>query len=375
MKNTLFRAIQEKRRWSSQSNFGSIDAAIFSEDGKGRSAEALLWGTGYAAEKDYGQARFVAVWERPKGDQYGNGYLLFRDGPSILFVVVPIDVFEQIERDHKDLSFTEIVDQAEAIVKASSNVWELSKKNIHHYQSSGSVNQFQGSDSVEGDVSGWSNDELRASVAAYIEMQQKYQAGETFVKKHYYSTLAKQFGRTEKAFEYRMQNISYVLSLMGCGWLEGLKPAKNVGALVAAKIERYINELKERPETPIVAFEIQVREELNKNNVPRPVGSKAPTKTVVTTTQYERDPKVKAWVIQQVGNCCERCNGVAPFEDDVGLPFLELHHLRRLADGGSDTVSNAVLLCPNCHRELHYGANRLVLIEDMYRRINRLHKE
>jgi 5-methylcytosine-specific restriction enzyme A len=38
-----------------------------------------------------------------------------------------------------------------------------------------------------------------------------------------------------------------------------------------------------------------------------------------------------------------------------GTPFLEVHHLRTLADGGSDRVSNAVALCPNCHRQMHYG--------------------
>ncbi|WP_444959398.1 HNH endonuclease [Microbulbifer sp. ZKSA002] len=38
-----------------------------------------------------------------------------------------------------------------------------------------------------------------------------------------------------------------------------------------------------------------------------------------------------------------------------GEPFLEVHHLRRLADNGSVTITNAVALCPNCHREFHYG--------------------
>jgi len=46
---------------------------------------------------------------------------------------------------------------------------------------------------------------------------QRHQAGKPFVKKSYYRELAARFGRTAKAFEYRAQNISHVLSLQGGG--------------------------------------------------------------------------------------------------------------------------------------------------------------
>ena len=61
----------------------------------------------------------------------------------------------------------------------------------------------------------WSKEELHAAVDAYIEMQRKERKGEPFTKKNYYENLAAKFGRTEKAFEYRMQNISYVMTLLG----------------------------------------------------------------------------------------------------------------------------------------------------------------
>ncbi|MFC1652495.1 HNH endonuclease [Planctomycetota bacterium] len=38
--------------------------------------------------------------------------------------------------------------------------------------------------------------------------------------------------------------------------------------------------------------------------------------------------------------------------------FLEVHHLFRLADDGPDIPDNVAAICPNCHRELHYGADR-----------------
>ena len=42
---------------------------------------------------------------------------------------------------------------------------------------------------------------------------------------------------------------------------------------------------------------------------------------------------------------------------------------------GSDTIGNAVALCPNCHRELHYGANKLELREAIYHKLPRLVRE
>ena len=39
-------------------------------------------------------------------------------------------------------------------------------------------------------------------------------------------------------------------------------------------------------------------------------------------------------------------------------PYLESHHIATLAEGGPDTPENTAALCANCHRELHYGAER-----------------
>lgn len=47
------------------------------------------------------------------------------------------------------------------------------------------------------------------------------------------------------------------------------------------------------------------------------------------------------------------CGEEAPFYDKNKEPYLEEHHVKRLADGGSDTMDNVVAVCPNCHRKLH----------------------
>ena len=94
----------------------------------------------------------------------------------------------------------------------------------------------------------WTEAELTASVEAYLAMQARQQLKESFTKKEVYRALADRFGRTSKAFEYRMQNISYVLSLLQRPWISGLPPAKNVGTNVAQKIEEILAKAESRPE-------------------------------------------------------------------------------------------------------------------------------
>jgi 5-methylcytosine-specific restriction protein A len=71
--------------------------------------------------------------------------------------------------------------------------------------------------------------------------------------------------------------------------------------------------------------------------------------------RYQRNPDVVAAVLERANGHCERCRNPAPFLRSDGTPYLEVHHSIGLADGGPDTVANALALCPNCHRELHYG--------------------
>lgn len=123
-------------------------------------------------------------------------------------------------------------------------------------------------------------------------------------------------------------------------------------------------------------FDDEVKELLKQKHLPQPRGVVTPSKRVVTTTNIARDPKVKAWLLQNnVDFKCECCQEVAPFFLSDRTPFFEVHHLKRLADDGSDRVSNAVVICPNCHRELHHGPKSSSLLEDLYGRIGRLARE
>ena len=78
-----------------------------------------------------------------------------------------------------------------------------------------------------------------------------------------------------------------------------------------------------------------------------------PEKSHVNTTVYNRDPVIAAAVKERAKGKCDLCGHPAPFNNTNGFPYLEEHHLIRLADGGDDSVDNAVALCPNCHRKMH----------------------
>jgi len=83
---------------------------------------------------------------------------------------------------------------------------------------------------------------------------------------------------------------------------------------------------------------------------------KIPESRTATTTVYQRNPDVVAEVLSRANGFCEACRNEAPFiKRSNGLPYLEVHHRIRLADGGEDTIENTTAVCPNCHRQAHFG--------------------
>jgi 5-methylcytosine-specific restriction protein A len=253
---------------------------------------------------------------------------------------------------------------------------------------------------AEGKGKPWSDEELRASVEAYLDMQHKVETNEKFTKSSYYKALAEKYGRTVKSFEFRMQNISAVLQSMGRDPLAGLRAKENVGPENRPKLERMIRELSTPVVGPTAAVSPapviapiaaptnaappistmlpveQKRATYNVTRVPmsKPAGVAKPKKKPDSETapQYERDMEVKSWVLWVANGHCECCGTPAPFSTDKGEPYLEIHHVRQLAHGGPDTPENAVAVCPNCHRELHYGMGSVALRERLYEQVERL---
>lgn len=84
--------------------------------------------------------------------------------------------------------------------------------------------------------------------------------------------------------------------------------------------------------------------------------SPKPETIKVISRAFCRNPDVIAEVLSRAAGKCETCGRDAPFvRKSSGTPYLEVPHEIPLGQGGDDTVENAVALCPNCHREEHFG--------------------
>lgn len=85
-------------------------------------------------------------------------------------------------------------------------------------------------------------------------------------------------------------------------------------------------------------------------------------KTTSTITERKqliriRNEAVRVYVQRRAEGVCECCELPAPFSRPNGTPYLEPHHIRRLADGGPDHPRWVAAICPNCHRRIHSGVD------------------
>jgi len=80
-------------------------------------------------------------------------------------------------------------------------------------------------------------------------------------------------------------------------------------------------------------------------------------RAIAKRTVYERSRDIRTYVLARANGHCEACSRPAPFVTISGIPYLEPHHIRRLGDGGPDDPCFMGAVCPNCHREIHHGAN------------------
>lgn len=82
-----------------------------------------------------------------------------------------------------------------------------------------------------------------------------------------------------------------------------------------------------------------------------PLGSDGAPRYEKTVSGVKRDPAVRRAVIVRARSKCEHCGDSRPY-----IGFLDVHHI--LGAEKSDRVWNCVALCPNCHRDAHFSADR-----------------
>ncbi|WP_085706766.1 HNH endonuclease signature motif containing protein [Pseudomonas sp. B35(2017)] len=227
--------------------------------------------------------------------------------------------------------------------------------------------------------SDWTVFEIEAAVDAYLKMLEQELAGQKFNKAHENRALRASAlpTRTKGSVEFRMQNISRVLMTMDRQPIKGYKPAKNVGPKVEHWIRDALADRGVQPGNPTVPTADEETLERRAAALQKlefkepPKGIKKPKKAENSRTVFVRDPGVRAWVRNEANGHCEGCGEPAPFHK-FDLPFLEVHHVKPLADKGSDQITNAVALCPNCHRRCHHSNDREVFTEKLYQRVKRL---
>lgn len=90
-------------------------------------------------------------------------------------------------------------------------------------------------------------------------------------------------------------------------------------------------------------------------------------RTAITNT-FVRKPEVRQAALRRAGGRCEHCGDIGFIMLD-GMVFLETHHVIPLSEGGPDAVSNVAALCPNHHREAHFGAKRAAIRQKLISRL------
>ncbi|WP_082143178.1 HNH endonuclease [Pseudomonas fildesensis] len=229
---------------------------------------------------------------------------------------------------------------------------------------------------------GWSDEELEASVDAYLKMWTLEQSGQAF-KKSAENRLLREGPlnlRSASSIEYRMQNISAVFEQLGLRRITGYMPAKNIGAGVIERIRKVLDAKpglyaeihkatadkplpRKRTTVPMPSLEIE------------PQGILNPRQLFTVSLSYARALHVRRLVRLLANGICEGCDQPAPFAGEDGQPFLEVHHVKHLAQKGSDRTTNAVALCPNCHQRCHRSSDRDAFTEGLYSKIGRLARE
>lgn len=84
------------------------------------------------------------------------------------------------------------------------------------------------------------------------------------------------------------------------------------------------------------------------------IGSANPKRRSYSASFIVRDDRVRKQVLRRAKGRCEHC-GELGFKRSDGSNFVEAHHIISLAVQGPDTLDNVIALCPNHHREAHFG--------------------
>lgn len=226
----------------------------------------------------------------------------------------------------------------------------------------------------------WSDDELERAVQVYLALLGQQLSGSPFlpndaITKLHESALSH---RTRRSVELRMKNISSVLYGLKFPLIPYWPPAHNVGTGVRDRIVALLYKEGISTYEPYAktakrdVLEERVTLLRKRETLPLPPGALSPKWETKNVKSFLRDPAVKAWVLKACSGICEGCKCQASFLGRDGFPYLEVHHVLPLSKNGSDRITNAVALCPNCHMRCHYSMDQDEFRLHLYETVGRL---
>lgn len=158
----------------------------------------------------------------------------------------------------------------------------------------------------------WTDREIDIIVKDYFDMLDKELKGIKFRKSDHNRKVQSLTGRSKGSVEYKYQNISSVLDILGCPRIKGYLPAKNIQKALLPGVERYLDkfaweswidtssiESLQKSSLSSFADEIQI---IQQDSIPR----KIPTGKEVTRLIRKFDPAERDARMRNIGMLGEK---------------------------------------------------------------------
>lgn len=133
--------------------------------------------------------------------------------------------------------------------------------------------------------------------------------------------------------------------------VENFSPKKTIKAVKINTVSDRVYEYIEQDldiKSDLVSFN-DFRTNVYKNAIDAPQILKS------STYKVKRSQLIQTYAHIRACGKCEGCENEAPFLKKNGEPYLEVHHIVELKNGGSDSPLNVIAICPNCHARVTYG--------------------
>lgn len=175
--------------------------------------------------------------------------------------------------------------------------------------------------------------------------------------------------------EYTTETLTYI-SWTNLGYRIGLRIDKKLDSYINDSFDYLARELGKKyfkptsDEKKLLEKELEYRNSIPELDYEGP--NTPPEMTTVTSKKPKRCPKVLAIVKLRAEGTCELCKTRAPFINKNKEPFLEVHHVVPLSDNGLDQTTNAVAVCPNCHKRCHHSNDKDAATSQLYKNVKSL---